>query len=410
MTHAPPGERHSAFLLSIVIVLVGLCGRTIIEKALAMRGGTEAVALWGQVGSLVDLLSGVGLAGIGVGVTVLVAGEGRVGHRRGILYSGVAVGLLLSGLLLLVVERYPGFLVAMVDGLLPPDLLRLATLAGMLTIVPGVLTGYWQGLGRRRLLLGWAVLVVVLILVAVFWPGGTPLMERLLWAQIVPALAVAGVFCYRFMRHFHDIDWQETWRPLLRFAPVGISIGLLSPFSSLLMRSRLAELLSWHDVGMIQAQWRIIEWVTALASGVMVYHYLPLLSAAEGEAFFRQLRRMALATLPPAALLMIFFILLQDIITQFFYQSGFALPLPAAMMFLLGDWIRVVAWVFLYALYARRQTVAITWGEFLSLPLFTALLWLVPGPLLPWQVGGLWVISYCAYAVFNGWMVVRKVS
>ncbi|MBF0126940.1 MAG: hypothetical protein HQM02_06980 [Magnetococcales bacterium] len=394
-------------MLSMSIVLVGLIGRAVIEKVLALQGGAAAVALWGQVGSLVDLLSGVGLAGIGVGVVVLVARERQASRRWGTLGVGVVFGLLLSGLLLGVLELFPRLLVILVGGLLPQELLRLAGLAGWLGIVPGILNNYWQGRQYRLALFAWAVLVMVASMTGILWRSEVPLMGRLLWAQIALAVLVALGLLTHFTRHAHGVGWGDAWRPLLRYAPAGLSIGLLSPISSLIMRRELADALSWEDVGMIQAQWRVVDWVMALASGVMTYHFLPLLSAAMGKEFDGQLGRMARWTLLPSALLMLVYWLFQEPILWLFYQSGFALSPRATALFLLGDWVRILSWIFLYTLYVRRQTWAIVFGEIFSLPLFATLLWLAPAPLAAWHVGALWVVSYCTYATFNGLMVLK---
>jgi hypothetical protein len=40
-------------------------------------------------------------------------------------------------------------------------------------------------------------------------------------------------------------------------------------------------------------------------------------------------------------------------------------------------------------------------GEFLSLPLFALLLWLLPGPLELFRIGLCWLLAYAVYAIFN---------
>lgn len=390
------------------IVLVGLMGRTIIDKVLATQGGAEAVALWSQVGSLVDLLSGIGLNGIGVGVAVMVANETQRSTQWATLRAGVGVSLLLSGVLLVLLVSHPQLLLFLAGGLLPTDLLRLASVAGWLGIIPGILNSYWQGKQYRYAMLAWAVVHLSSSVVAIEWSSGQTLMIRLLWAQIALALVVLIGLTRAFILHANSLGDRASWWPLLRFAKVGLAIGLLSPLASLIMRRLLAETLSWREVGMIQAQWRITDWVMALASGVMANYYLPLLSATMANERHRQLRRMALVTLLPSAVVFLGYLLFQEPIIRLFYQHGFALAIPTAAIFLLGDWIRLVSWVFLYAMFVRRQTWAIALGEFLSLPLFATLLWLAPKPLSPFLVSCLWVGSYCAYAAFNAFMVIRK--
>jgi hypothetical protein len=103
VTPAPaPGEipARTHLLPALGFVLVGLLGRALIDKALVLRGGAELVAHWAQLGSLVDSVAGVALAGIGIGLTGRVAAVAPSRQRR-LLGDAVRLGLLLSGACLL---------------------------------------------------------------------------------------------------------------------------------------------------------------------------------------------------------------------------------------------------------------------------------------------------------------------
>ena len=103
MTLAPaPGEipARTHLLPALGFVLVGLLGRALIDKVLVLRGGAELVAHWAQLGSLVDSVAGVALAGIGIGLTGRVAAVAPSRQRR-LLGDAVRLGLLLSGACLL---------------------------------------------------------------------------------------------------------------------------------------------------------------------------------------------------------------------------------------------------------------------------------------------------------------------
>jgi len=54
-----------------------LAGRSIVDKILALRGGAELVALWAQLSSVIEMIAGVALAGVGAGLSVLVAQTSR---------------------------------------------------------------------------------------------------------------------------------------------------------------------------------------------------------------------------------------------------------------------------------------------------------------------------------------------
>jgi hypothetical protein len=76
-------------------------------------------------------------------------------------------------------------------------------------------------------------------------------------------------------------------------------------------------------------------------------------------------------------------------------------------LLLAGSWVRIVAWLPLFALYALRRTRAIAVGELLSLPLFAALVTAAGSQLTLELAGGFWLAAYIAYAVFNFWAARR---
>lgn len=190
---------------------------------------------------------------------------------------------------------------------------------------------------------------------------------------------------------------------LLRFAPAGIAIGLASPIAMLLARSHIAETMSWEQVAVLQAAWRANDWTTAVVGGLLYAHYLPRLGAtADKQGFLMELWRAARTTLIPSALAMGVLLALLPQVTSWLYRPELSVPSADASLLFLGDWLRMVAWVFLYGLYARQVPRAVTIGEFLSIPLFALLVWFAIPPSGLAEVGLAWALAYVAYAVFNG--------
>ena len=279
------------------------------------------------------------------------------------------------------------------------SLALLALLAGWLAVPPGLAVATLIGAGRagRAAALTAASFVpsVGLLLVS---PTGAPLTDLLL-GQILFGAAVAAAI---LRRQAGGVDRLEL-RRLLRFAPAGIAIGLLSPIAMVLARARISDTISWEHVALVQAVWRANEWTTAVVAGMLYVHYLPRLGAAAGrQAFNRVLGRAAAVTLVPAALAMLALWLILPQAIEWLYRPELAPPRADAGLLLLGDFLRVVSWVFLYGLYARQAPRAVTMGEFLSTPLFALLLWFAVRPASLWDVGMAWALAYLAYAVFNG--------
>jgi hypothetical protein len=263
-------------------VLTGLLGRALIDKALALRGGAELVAHWAQVGSLADIVAGVALAGIGIGLTGRVAGVAPC-HQRRLLGEALRLGLLLSTICLLIAA---GLALAGSFALLPPlqaGLLLPALGTGWLSVAPGLLIAWLLGRGEPgRATAAIAALLAAPLLALCFATPGAEL-QVLLGTQAALGLAVTLFL----------LGGEGSWREALGdghglrpFIVAGIAIGILSPAATAIARLQIASAASWEIAGAVQALWRSSEWITAIAAGLLNAHFLPRLAATRDAAGF----------------------------------------------------------------------------------------------------------------------------
>jgi O-antigen/teichoic acid export membrane protein len=392
---------------AFAIILLDLSARAGLDKMLARAGSPEIVALWAQLQSVVDLVTGVALAGVMQGLTVLVAQARDTNDQRMLLGAALRMGMGVCAAVALAiaiaVSVFPGSFPA---GSLSPDLLWLAALSGCATIIPATLNAYWLGRGRQnRMLLLTLVTSAVLLLIAAGAAFGLSLRELMLLQCV--SLAVVSMPVWRYLRGLAPYGDGETEqarhvRRLARFIPVGLTIGIMSPVSMLAMRGVLSSALSWEDVGHFQALWRSAEWVTAMASGMFSLIFLPRLSAKFGSPAFREeMLRAGIAVLIPAALLLLLGWFYQRPVLAALYDSRFEVSDATAALFLLGTWMRIASWLFLYGLFAARATVMIIAGEFLSLPLYAFLLWRFDQGMTLERAALFYLVSYFIYMLFN---------
>jgi O-antigen/teichoic acid export membrane protein len=370
-----------------------------VDKILALRGGAEAVALWAQLSSVIDLVAGIALAGIGGGLTVLVAQSADAERRRELLRRALAIGLALS--------LPPAGAVLVAAALLETGMPRLtvaaAALAGAVVVIPGLLNSYWLGRERRDAQLALAAVSALIAVAAVALAPSGWMLECLLAAQAAPALALLAL-------------WRPRVRPLdpaqaaalRRYVLPGIAIGVLGPASLLAARALVAESLSWHEVGVLQALWRVSEWIWGLAAGVLSVLYFARMSAAHPRGGLSQVTRAATRTvLAPAALLFALLFVFHQPVLAMLYDASFEVSATAAALFFAGGVLRIASWIPLYALYAMSRTGAIAVGELLSVPLFAALLAAWGDSLTLERAGLSWLLCYAAYAAFNYWAMRR---
>jgi len=394
-------------LAAFAIILIDLLGRAGLDKVLALSGGPAIVAHWAQLQSVVELVCSVALAGVLQGLTVLIAQVRATREESILLRATLKLGLGTSLSVALGVMLVAGH----ISGEIKPDMFVVAALAGVIAVIPATLNSYWLGKHRQQRMLGLVLLTsTVLLAVAAGAWFGLPL-RGLVWVQCI-MLAIIGSLVWRYLRTLSrggaaTADETQYVRRLANFVPVGIAIGIMSPVSMLLVRGMLSGTLSWDEVGNLQALWRSAEWVTATAAGVLSLVFLPRFSSAfdigtGGSARFgKEVMRAGMAVLIPAALLLLLIYHNQQAMLATLYDVRFSVSDKTAALFLLGSWIRVASWLFLFGLYAVHRTRLIMAGEVLSLPLYALLLWLFADGMTLERAALLYLASFVIYLGFN---------
>jgi len=394
-------------LAAFAIILIDLLGRAGLDKVLALAGDPAMVALWAQLQSVVELVNAVALTGVLQGLTVLITQAGDPRDERSLLQSALKLGMGTSlAVALVVVLAAPWLATWLTRGKIEALLFLLAAWVGCIAVIPATLSAYWLGKHKQLRMLGLALLVgMVWLLVALgAWLGLS--LRGLLLVQC-GTLFVIGSVTWRYLRKLSQAgdgkaDGAEYFRKLAKFVPVGLAIGIMSPVSMLLIRGMLSGMLSWDDVGFMQALWRSTEWVTATAAGVLSLVFLPRFSSTYGSARFKsEMIRAGVIVLIPSACLLLLIFFNQRAMLATLYDARFAVSDETAALFMLGCWIRIASWLFLYGLFAAYRTWLIVAGEVLSLPLFALLLRLFADGMTLERTALLYLVSYLAYLGFN---------
>jgi O-antigen/teichoic acid export membrane protein len=399
-------------LAAFSIILIDLLGRAGLDKVLALSGGPVIVALWAQLQSVVELIGAVTMAGVLQGLTVLIAQMNEVRNERILLRDALKLGFGVSlAVALIVALASPTLAVWLSQKKIGTELFLLAALAGCITVIPATLNAYWLGKHQQQRMLGLALLtcVILLSIAAGAWFGLS--LQGLMWVQCI-ALAAIGIAIWRVLHNLYGRELSrdsesnekgsEYFRKLVRFVPVGLAIGIMSPVSMLMLRGILSGSLSWSDVGFLQALWRSTEWVTATAAGVLSLIFLPRFSATYASVRFKtEMARAGAMVLVPAACLLLLIFFNQRAMLSTLYDASFVVSDKTAGLIMFGSWIRIASWLFLFGLFAAHRTLLIIAGEILSLPFFALLLWLYAKGMTLERAALLYLVSYLAYLAFN---------
>ncbi len=353
--------------------------------------------------TVLEIVGGVISAGVGTGLVVLVARSKREDTRLELLDQALRIALPLA-LPVALALALAGWLLNdfLSGGKVPPWVFSAAAAAGWIGVIPMLVSNYW--LGQRRygamlaMLTGQSI-ATLLVGMLLFAPYGFPAESVLGWIVIVQALP-AGVLL--FIPRASGKRPTRRPHPLRRYILPGLSVGILGPLSILLARGTIADALSWHDAGVLQALFRLADWVCVIAAGFLSLRYLPRFAAARGaEALASEMRSAAkIVLLPSAAALCVLLALHRPLLEALYDRETQASTMTVALLFA-GSLVRIAAWIPLFALYARRRTREIAIGELLSLPLFAALAYAARSVLTLELAGALWLVAYCAYCAYN---------
>ncbi|MDE2364225.1 MAG: hypothetical protein KGM42_16235 [Hyphomicrobiales bacterium] len=406
MARSFPLSRDAAAALALLVLT--LATRAAFDKLLALSSDWTLVAHWAQAQSLFDLVVAVSITGVGQGIAVFAARKET--DPGGLMRDGLVLGTFVSGGAALALIAATPFLNGLLGREVAPagSIGALAIAGGLLAVGPALVYALWQGRRQRGkmaalLAAGWTPMA----LAASGLLGGVEIRTLLLvqlCVQFVLAVALAAPFLRGRMR---DQGQAFSVSPLRRFLLAGISIGVMSPASTIWARAELAHQLSWDEVAQLQALWRASEWVNGIAGGLIGLVFLPRMAAARSRiAFLSELERAFRLLLAPAAAVYVLFWLAQGWIMPFLYTERFLMPAGASALFLVGDTLRLASWIPLHGLYASERTTAIATGEFLSLPLFALLLTVLPQASLA-SAGACYAAAYLVYLSFNLWCVHR---
>ena len=387
------------FALTFSIIAVGLAGKSAIDKLLTLRGGAELVALWAQLASVIEMVVGVALAGVGTGLAVYVARSRQPERQREHLIEALKIGLRIA-LPVAIAIGATGYAFSdlLAGARVTPAVFALAAGAGWIAVVPALVSSFWLGRKSLGLMLALGLASTALALAALLSAPERFALEFLAISQALPAV----VFLLLRSPGSAPVRSRRRRHPLRRYVLPGLSIGILGPVSLIIARGAIGDSLSWHDAGVLQALFRVTDWVCALAGGILSLHYLPRFAQARpGPELGFELRKAARTMLLPAAIAFAVLGLLHRPLLATLYDSSVQASDAGIALFFAGSLVRIASWIPLVALYAMRRTREIAIGELLSLPLFAALTLAAGKHLTLEMAGAFWFVSYSAYGAYN---------
>jgi len=352
--------------LTAIATAARLVSSFIVMKLVAVLGGPEGVAQFGQFMSIATLLVVFAGGGVGPGVVKYVA-EMRSSPaaiqqlvRSALAFTIVFSVIMCVGILmfvdwiatnllgdpqfrsLIVVLAFTqlfvalhNLIVAIVNGLMDIKRLTMIHVIGAVvgTLLPLAL-GYTHGL--YGVLLAYILAQASMLVISFIVFGASADFTK---AWLVPALN------------------KQTLVQLSRFSVMTLTSALLAPLVQVWVRNILSERFSWEVVGYWQAVSKVSEAYLLFITMAISVYYLPRLSAvSDKKTFVLEITKGYTYLMPVVCLMAIAIYLMRDLVTRILFAEGFEGALPLYAPQLLGDVIKIASFMLSYIMLAKAMT------------------------------------------------------
>jgi len=401
----------STTLWSGLATALRLASGLVVAKMVAISGGPEALAAFGQFQSFLVLMAGISGMLFQSGI-VKYAAEFRENKDELACMLATAIKFsalisLIGSLALLFFHRSIAELVLhqaawaslfLVTGIVLP-----------LLVTNGIALAFLNGMGQIRHYLMLNALTSFINMLAVvllsLWYGVEGALYGLLVGPILSGMVSVG---YAMRLHGATLSvavhtkMDRTWiNRLAQFAIMALTSLMTTALLPIAIRDELVKQIGWQEAGYWQAVWQLSgAYLGVITAGFAVY-YLPKLSKMTSDAEIRQEMHAFYKTAMPIVLLMGCLVyLLREQLLLILYSEKF---LPAAPLFawqITGDMLKVASWVLSYMLTAKKMTAWYIGSELMFVGLmYAANYWAIPvlGIQAPVVV---YAGMYAMYAVF----------
>jgi PST family polysaccharide transporter len=166
------------------------------------------------------------------------------------------------------------------------------------------------------------------------------------------------------VKNFTQKFSREEGGKLLAYAAMTFTSAATVPVSHLIVRNYLGETLGWDKAGYWQAIWYISAMYLMVVTTSLSIYYLPRLSELNEKAELRNEIFMGCKIiLPIVAVLSSGIFFLKDFIIQLLFTSDFYEMRTLFLPQLIGDFIKIFAWLPAYLLVAKAMTKAFIFTE-----------------------------------------------
>ncbi|WP_076922945.1 O-antigen translocase [Pseudoalteromonas sp. SK20] len=406
-------------LLSFIATAVKLLAGLVINKAIALYVGPSGLAIIGQFQNMLQLAMTASQGAINAGVTKYTAEIGGDGEELPALFSTAfkisVTCSIIVGLLLIVFSNYAA------TNFLNNSEYRYVFITLGFTIVfytlNSLLLSIVNGLKEVPIFIGINItqsiysLIFTTALIYFFGLKGALL-------ALVTNQSIIFVFVLWKLRNHPVIKLQHFKTKfnkvfaskLGKYALMSITAAILGPVSHLIIRNHLGESFGWEAAGYWQAIWYISTMYLMVITTSLSIYYLPRLSEINNKG---ELRKELISgykiILPVVSLLALSMFALKDFIILILFSEDFQPMKELFLWQLVGDVLKIIAWLLSYIMLAKAMTKSFMISEILASCSFVLLTLFFTSNYGLIGITYAFALNYLLYLVLVFFLVRRKI-
>lgn len=359
----------------------------VIAKVVAIYTGPTGMAMLGQLQSIVLVVIGISNSPVGAGLVRYTAEYHQHGLEAcapwwraciqwslALLFIIIPLGLFFSeNISLWLFDNYDyAWLIVVIVFVLP-----FATCGALINSVLNGLQQYrrFVVLGMISALLSGAVMITLIIQKDL----NGALLAASLQAGLIGTVMLVG--CIREPWFKLNFWWGKTEKKHKRliggYVLMALTTALTVPVSLIFVRNILVAHVGWEQAGLWQAVWRISEVYLGVITMALGTYYLPKLSVLVGvDAITSEITKTAKIVLPIVIALALLVYFMRDIAIHLLFTAEFTEARNLFAIQLIGDVLKITAWMYAYPMISRGATTWYITTEILFSLFFVLLAWI----------------------------------
>lgn len=353
-------------ILSFIATAIKMIAALVINKAVAVYIGPAGLALVGQFQNFIQLVITAAQGAINSGVTKYAAEYGKDDERIPLLFSTAAkISLFSSVVVGAGIVLFSNF--ASLHFLKSENYSYIFVIFGftiILFVINNLLLSILNGLKEIKT---WVMINIIQSVYSLIFTSLLIVflgLDGALIAMVTNQSVIFFIVIWMLRKHqviklsnFKGAFDKPEAKKLGGFALMAITSAATVPTSHLIVRNYIGENLSWDDAGYWQAIWYISTMYLMVVTTTLSIYYLPKLSEITDKAELRKELLQGYKIIMPIVIVMsvtIFF--LKDFIIGLLFTEEFAPMRELFLWQLVGDVVKMSAWLFAYLMIAKALT------------------------------------------------------